>query len=200
MRLIQHEAGGPTAAAKLVNMSTSQFVQLRDGVPDAKTGKPRGMRKETARKIEKAADKPEGWLDIPHGDDLGPAPAVDGRVPLISWVQAGDFCDAIETDNVEEWVKTTVTVREHTFALTVRGDSMEPDFPRGVTIVVEPDIDHNPGDYVIVRNGDGEATFKQLVRDGSDLFLKPLNQRYPIKPLGDSRIVGVVREMLKKIK
>ena len=28
--------------------------------------------------------------------------------------------------------------------------------------------------------------------------LKPLNARYPIKPLGHSRIVGVVREAVKR--
>ncbi len=66
---------------------------------------------------------------------------------------------------------------------------MEPIFPAGAIIVVEPDLEAIPGNYVIVRNGGGEATFKQLVKDGEDWYLKPVNPRYPIKPLGSSHIV-----------
>lgn len=75
---------------------------------------------------------------------------------------------------------------------------MEPDFPAGVFIVVEPDMDPQPGDYVIAKNGD-EATFKQLVKDGADWYLKPLNPRYPIKPLeSPCKIIGVVREQVRR--
>jgi SOS-response transcriptional repressor LexA len=132
-----------------------------------------------------------------------PGPDIGGRVPVISWVQAGDYAEAIDNVHrreVEEWVATTVQVRRNTFALRVVGDSMEPDFPSGIIIVVEPELDPNPGDFVIARNGGGEATFKQLVRDGSDWYLKPINTRYPIKPLGSSQVVGVVREMVKKFR
>jgi SOS-response transcriptional repressor LexA len=57
-----------------------------------------------------------------------------------------------------------------------------------------------PSDYVVAKNGEEEATFKQLVRDGADLYLKPINERYPIKPLGKDKIVGVVREMIQKFR
>ncbi|WP_406626129.1 helix-turn-helix transcriptional regulator [Acidovorax sp. SDU_ACID1] len=66
MRLIESEAGGTTEAATLCGMSPSQFANLRDGAKDSKTGKPRGMRKETARRIEECAKKPAGWLDTDH--------------------------------------------------------------------------------------------------------------------------------------
>jgi len=132
-----------------------------------------------------------------------PGPALSGRVPLISWVQAGDWAhaaDLLSPGEAFEWIDTTVTVQAHTFALRVTGDSMEPDFPAGMILVVEPEMDAQPGDFVIVKNGDDEATFKQLVRDGADFYLKPLNPRYPIKPLGRSKIVGVVREAVRKLR
>lgn len=59
---------GP-ALAKRAGMSPSQFYNLRDGAKDSKTGKPRGMRKETAWKIEDAAGVPRGWLDIDHSQN-----------------------------------------------------------------------------------------------------------------------------------
>lgn len=73
LRLIEEAVGGLAAAAKLVGMSPSQFANLRDGAKDSKTGKPRGMHKSTARRIEAAAGRPQGWLDIDHGDGPGAA-------------------------------------------------------------------------------------------------------------------------------
>ena len=131
---------------------------------------------------------------------LSPAPERTGRVPLISWVQAGEWAhaaDLLQPGEGYEWIDTSVAVQAHTFALRVEGDSMEPEFAPGTILVVEPELDAYPGDYVIAKNGD-EATFKQLVRDGADLYLKPLNPRYPIKPLGSARVVGVVREAVKR--
>lgn len=67
MATLEQEAGGVTAAADRAGMSQSQWSNLRAGAVDSKTGKPRGMRKETARKIEITAGKPTGWLDLDHG-------------------------------------------------------------------------------------------------------------------------------------
>ena len=140
-------------------------------------------------------------LNAEEPSSLGPAPERRGIVPLISWVQAGDWAhaaDLLSTGDAMEWIDTSVQVRPHTFALRVVGDSMEPEFSPGTILVVEPDLDANPGDYVIAKNGDDEATFKQLVKDGADLYLKPLNPRYPIKLLGHALIIGVVREAVKR--
>jgi len=54
MGLLEKEAGGPVAAAKRAGMKYAQWANLRSGALDSKSGKPRGMRKETARKIEAA--------------------------------------------------------------------------------------------------------------------------------------------------
>ncbi|NQW80612.1 MAG: S24 family peptidase [Polaromonas sp.] len=103
-------------------------------------------------------------------------------------------------DGGQELIPTSVPIQRHTFALRVVGDSMEPDFRAGMILVVEPEMEPNPGDYVIAKNGSEETTFKQLVRDGADWYLKPLNDRYPIKPLGRSTIVGVVRAVEKRFR
>ncbi|AOR64834.1 hypothetical protein [Pectobacterium wasabiae] len=66
MRLLEVELGGPAEAASRVGMSPAQFTNLKKGAKDSKTGKRRGMRKGTARRLEEAAGKPVGWLDIDH--------------------------------------------------------------------------------------------------------------------------------------
>src|SRR5262249_34916076 len=94
-----------------------------------------------------------------------------------------------------EWVETTVQARELTFAVRAIGDSMEPDFPEGTILIVEPNMEARHGDFVIAKSGD-DATFKQLVRDGGYWYLKPLNPRYPLTAIGTEchgHVVGVVR-------
>lgn len=119
-------------------------------------------------------------------------------VPLIAWAQAGEIAYMVDVEGSEQ-IPTTVEKGRHTFALEVVGDAMSPDFPPGMRLIVEPDMGHQAGDYVIVHSG-GQATFKQLVRDGADWYLKPINPQYPTKSLGNARIIGVVREALRKLR
>lgn len=64
-RLVQ-ELGSVVAVAKLMDRSESQISQLLNGSANSKTGKPRGMRKDTARRIEHVTGKSPGWLDTDH--------------------------------------------------------------------------------------------------------------------------------------
>jgi SOS-response transcriptional repressor LexA len=131
-------------------------------------------------------------------------PEVRGLVPLLSAVQAGSYKMHVDNfhpgDGGEERISTTVPVKRHTFALRVEGDSMLPDFVPGAILIVEPDMEASPGDFVIAKNDDGDTTFKQLIKDGGEWMLKPLNERYPIKPLGKSKIVGVVRAVERRFR
>lgn len=167
---------------------------------DLVTGKA-SFGEKVARSIEENAGLPNGWLDTLDDDqNTAVGPIVHGQVPLISSVQAGMYKEFIDNllqsgDGKYERISTTVPIKRHTFALRVTGDSMEPKFTDGMVLVVEPDMEPNPGDYVIAKNGSAETTFKQLIKDGADWFLKPLNDRYPIKPLGESTIIGVVRSV-----
>ncbi len=119
-----------------------------------------------------------------HKSNVGPGPELRGRVPLISWVQAGQWsevADPYAAGVAEDWILTGAKVGPHAYALRVRGDSMEPEFSEGDIIIVDPDIQPTNGRFVIARLDDAqEATFKQLVTDGGRQYLKPVNPRYPI--------------------
>ncbi|RZI71655.1 MAG: helix-turn-helix domain-containing protein [Pseudomonas sp.] len=128
------------------------------------------------------------------------------EVPLVSQVEAGNYTvvDNFKRKDDYEMVAVSIPIKRHTYALRVHGDSMVSEvadsFPEGSIIVVEPEMDALPGDYVIAVNEQGETTFKQLIKDGGDLYLKPLNTRYPIKLLGQARVIGVVREFTKRFR
>jgi len=132
--------------------------------------------------------------------------ALRGRVPLISQRLAGSWNGGFGVDwqeQIEKWIPTTLEVNRWTYALLVQGDSMScpggrHDFPQGSIIVVEPEQQALPGNFVIVLQPDcEEPTFKQLVTDSGQLWLKPLNTAYPMLPLQDgAAFCGVVRQSI----
>ncbi|TAN48937.1 MAG: helix-turn-helix domain-containing protein [Methylococcaceae bacterium] len=120
------------------------------------------------------------------------------HVPLLSWVAAGHWREMSDAaDDETRLLPVAGKVGRNAYALQVRGDSMEPGFPNGSYIVVDPDLEPAPGSYVVVRLDDvHEATFKQLVVEGGMQYLKPLNTRYPIMEVRQSAtFCGVVRRM-----
>ena len=177
----------------------------------------RWIGEKVARDIEVKLGLVTGWMDVPAyarnteaeapltGDNFSAGPSIRGRVPLIGWIQAGNYTEIVDNfhpGDAEEWMLTTERIRQHTFALRVQGDSMTPRFPPGTILIVEPEESVQPGDFVVARiNSDTEATFKQLVKDGSRLYLRPLNPQYPILPVDEqTHIVGPVITAIAKMK
>jgi len=125
-------------------------------------------------------------------------------IPVISWVAAGkwnEVCDSFEPGGADEWIESDVK-GENVFALRVKGDSMETEFNEGEIIVINPHVEAQPGEFVIVKNEDkGEATFKQLKKYGNTFVLHPLNPKYPdieLRKGSKYRVVGRVVEKKKK--
>lgn len=136
--------------------------------------------------------------------NVAAGPEIRGKVPLISWVQAGNWCEVIDNfapGDAEEWLPCPVSHSENTFVLKVRGESMfnphgRPSFHDGDLIFVDPQRDAIHGSLVVVRLEDStEATFKRLIIEGDKKYLKALNPAWPepmIKINGNATICGVV--------
>lgn len=127
-----------------------------------------------------------------------------GKVPLISWVQAGAWHEVVDlyaVGDAEKWILCPVPHSETTFALTVVGQSMHNpgerlSFDDGDIIHVDPEVPAENNSLVVVRvNSDNEATFKQLIIEAGRYYLKALNPNWPdriFKMPEDSVICGVV--------
>lgn len=121
-----------------------------------------------------------------------------GKVPLISWVNAGPFCnveDPYAVGDAEEWLNCPVPHGPRTYALLVRGESMtappgmSPSYPDGYIIFIDPDQAYQHKDCCVVRKVDSdEATFKQILIEADGLYIKPLNPNWPtgIEKLNDN--------------
>lgn len=109
-----------------------------------------------------------------------------GKVPLISWVQAGAWCEVDVEQHSDAWLSCPVAISDSGYALKVLGDSMTNpgpgrSYPAGCIIFVDPEAETKTGDRVIARlPRTNEATFKVLVEDAGRQFLKPINPQYPI--------------------
>ncbi|WP_454688296.1 S24 family peptidase [Achromobacter aloeverae] len=132
--------------------------------------------------------------------DLARTRPMQGQVPLISWVQAGALTEVIDNyapGDADVWHACPRRHGPHTFALRVRGVSMEPKFQDGDIIFVDPDVAAEHGRNVVVRFEDSkEATFKQLVVEGEHKYLRALNPDWPgprlIEIDASATICGVV--------
>ena len=122
------------------------------------------------------------------------------RIPVISWVLAGQWTEAAEHFNPEDakdWIETDVK-GESVFALDVKGDSMEPVFSEGDQIIVRRQAKVNHNDYVVVKNAEGEATLKQIKKAGKKRTLHPLNPKYEDIELSEEQQYIVVGKVVKK--
>lgn len=182
-------------AAELAGIRQQSWQSIEDG----KTLKPRNI-----IGIAKALRCDADWLM--NGGTFKPIEEVNTRrVPLISYVQAGALAEKppIEAfDGSFEYILTDSDLSEFSFGLRIEGDSMEPDFKDGDIIIVDPEVEPAPGEFVVAKNGGNQATFKKYRPTYTDMKgcqhfeLVPLNDDYPVinsdhQPL---TIIGVMIE------
>ena len=121
------------------------------------------------------------------------------QIPILAWTQAGHWRECANSQQEDgDFMETD---SKGTFALRVRGDSMEPEFYQEDIIVINPYLKAEHNDYIVVCNEEWEATFKQLKKYGKVRVLHPLNAKYEDIELSKNtqyRIIGVVVEKKKK--
>ncbi len=93
--------------------------------------------------------------------------SIGGRmVPIISEVQAGTWREIRDGLQTAEMLLTDLDLSPHAFALTIRGDSMLPEFREGDRVIIDPEVGPAPGDFVVALNGGNAATFKKYRERG----------------------------------
>ncbi|MBV8398192.1 MAG: helix-turn-helix transcriptional regulator [Acetobacteraceae bacterium] len=115
-----------------------------------------------------------------------PAPSrtMSRRIPLIGFAQAGGdgFFDDGGFPVGGGWDEVTLPdiADPHAYALEISGDSMEPVFRDGDTVIVSPSAPIRRGDRVVVRTMRGEVMAKELARRSARrVELRSLNPAHP---------------------
>ncbi len=200
------EAGSAAKLARVAGTNSSYLSQVRNQIATPK-GTPRSVGDGLAIKLEKAMNKPQGWMDEPHdeapSDNQEPnaylGPDLRSLHPMLSWVQAGKWYEIAEGYVPEygaEQMSCPVSCSPESFVLRVRGTSMEPKFHEGDLLFVDPHAQAENGKYVVVRlDASNEATFKQLIVEEGKQYLKALNPDWPNRIIEideEASICGVI--------
>lgn len=184
-----------TEAAERAGIRQQSWASIEDG----KTLKPRNI-----VGIATALRCDPAWLM--NGGPFMPLAEVNTRkIPLISYIQAGALANKspIEAfDGTYEYVMTDMDLSQFSFALIIRGDSMEPDFKAGDVVIIDPEVEPAPGEFVVAKNGEEEATFKKYRPTFTDSHgcqqfeLVPLNNDYPVinSAIVPLKIIGTMVE------
>lgn len=193
------------------------------GITQGDLGRAIGVTAATISLWEKGETKPKGDSLLTLAKTLGTTPewllhgngspalgentarervSIQSMIPLISWVQAGDFCESreFEVTDCDTWLPCPASCGPRTYGLKVVGDSMTSPsmgartYPEGIIVYVDPDKAPVSGDRVIARlEASGDTTFKQYVEDAGQKYLKPLNPSYPMLHMTEaSHICGVI--------
>ena len=175
----------------------------------------RGISKKGLIHIQNTLGISATWLETGQGprlfqekSNVTPVPLGARKVPLISYVQAGHWTgvvDSFQRNDAHDWLMTDLELSGSSFALEIKGDSMLPDFRPGDRVIIDPEVSPQPGDCVVAKNGDEEATFKKYRPRGVDtngnmvFELVPLNDDYPTmrSDVTPVRIVGTMVEHRK---
>lgn len=132
-------------------------------------------------------------------------------LPVLNFVQAGEFCEYHDDAIANEFEPVFGEgYAENLYWVILEGDSMEPDFKSRELVLINPDLQPNPGDYVIaLKKGEKKVTFKMWRPRGFDektgeeyWQLIPSNTNYPVI---DSRftpftVCGVAIERKQKLR
>lgn len=153
----------------------------------ARSGKPRWPTTESIAKILDATNQTMGHFVSLMNDGI--EGGVLQRIPVIGYAQAGRTgffddagyptgagWDAVDFPNVGD---------PNAYALEISGDSMEPVFRDGDTIIVSPRASIRRGDRVVVKTTEGEILCKLLFRQtASRIELASFNAEHGNVELG----------------
>lgn len=157
-----------------------------------------------AAKVAEQAESLNGEANVKYVGEYNPGK----RYPVLSSVQAGSWSEACEPytlKDIDLWLESDAHIQGEAFWLKVEGDSMTApvglSVPEGTFVLFDTGREPINGSLVIAKLSDSnEATFKKLIIDGGQRYLKGLNPAWPLVPVnGNCKIIGVAIETKLKL-
>ena len=98
------------------------------------------------------------------------------QIPLLAWNQVLHWPNLTEKLAPLPTISTDIELGQHAYAVSTRDTTMEPRFPEGTILLIDPNLTPNSLDFAIVHvEGYDLPNFKQVLIDGGHTILKPLN-------------------------
>lgn len=120
------------------------------------------------------------------------APQALTLLPIISWETVLTWpCELASP----QMTSTDLLISPEGFALSIKDSTMMPRFSEGSLLITDPNRHAIHRDFVIAQVKDQhQAIFRQLLIDGTDFYLKPLNADYKTQHYrqNELRLLGTV--------
>lgn len=201
LNILVKEAGGITGLSKKAGYKQPSYLyQIINRTP-VQNGKAKNIGSIMASKLEKAMDKPKGWMDQQHTkktesnavflgtmevwDSLTPLKEDEVEVPFYKEIclSAGTgFADNIEDYNNYRLRFARSTLKKHSInpeyvvCVTADGDSMSPVIPDGTTIGINTNDKQIRDGKIYAINHDGLLRIKILKkRPGNKILIQSYN-------------------------
>lgn len=181
---------GTSALARATNIGQSVIFRILSG----ETNNPKI---ETLRPIANYFEVSISQLVGEQPLNLPTTPNIN-FVPLITLQQAPHWRDATTAPEISQYAITDAPISTEAFAIKTADSTMLPRFPIGATLIIDPNLNASDGNFVIAhQTGQTVATFKQLLIDGDDRYLKPLNKEFQtVQMTNDHTIIGTMVQVL----
>lgn len=154
-----------------------------------------------ARYFAVSVDQLRGIEPLPwnlFGDSINLGAEEVSVLPILSWEEALFWDQHLPTARQRhQSVIMHKKVSANAFALTVSDSSMQPQFPAGTQLIIDPDKNiQDRGFVVIALHNHPKAIFRQILVDGQQLYIKPLCpdlEHFNIVPLSKhDRVCGTL--------
>jgi repressor LexA len=99
-------------------------------------------------------------------------------IPVLGYVRAGIPIEAIEDILDYEEITPELAAQGEFFALSIKGDSMEPKISEGDVAIVQVQPDIESGELAIVLVNGQDATIKKVLKSTHGITLIPFNSNY----------------------
>lgn len=177
--------------ARLAGLDATTFNRSKRMGAD---GKPRWPSTESLARV---LDATGATIDDFAALLTGGAAGAGRAIPIVGLARAGAdgfFDDAGYPVGAVETLRFPGAGEGRVYALEITGDSMEPVYRDGDTVIVEPGAPVRRGDRVAVRTKGGEVMAKTLGRRNlQTVELISLNPAYPLRTLGAEDVDWIAR-------
>ena len=180
--------------AKKAGLDPTSFNPSKRNGPD---GRPRWPTMESIARVLQASGAPvEEFMELLMGRKG--APAKLRVLPLLGFARAGKggfFDDSgFPAGNGWDVVEVPGVTDNAAYALEIKGDSMQPVYREGETIIISPAATVRKGDRVVVRTTDGQVMAKIMQRQtAKSIELASFNPDHPNKVLDMKSVDWVAR-------
>ena len=147
-----------------------------------------------------------GYVDLIEDEKQKKQPNTSVVVFVYGSIPAGVPMECIEDIiDTEEIPADMIKGGKQFFGLKVKGNSMEPEYLDGDTLILEKADDCESGDDCVVMVNGNDGTFKRVFKNNDGIRLQPLNPSYDPLVFSNEqienlpvKIIGIVEEIRRK--